>query len=204
MSTYAVLDFETTGLSPSLGARPTEIGICIVEGNRIVDRYQSLMNPGVSIPYDVQRLTGITDSMVRSAPTVAVAMKEAADFVGSRPLLAHNAAFDQKFWEIELRRIKRNPRKDLACSLLISRRIFPQLANYRLETLVKNLKLPNSGSYHRALADAECTAHLLVRIKAELQARYKVSSVDHALLMAIQSSRKTELLRCIRQFGGAP
>jgi len=160
------------------------------------------MNPGVSIPYDIQQLTGITNAMVMRAPSVENAMKEAASFVGDRPLLAHNAAFDKKFWEIELQKIKRKPRLDLACSLLLSRRLFPQLANHRLETLVKSLQLPTVGSYHRALADAECTAHLLVRIKKELQGRYKLASIDHKLLMAIQSASKHDLHHCIRKHGG--
>ena len=202
MTSYAVIDFETTGLSPAHGARPTEIGICLVEGNRIVDRYQSLMNPGVSIPYNIQLLTGITNAMVMAAPSVENAMKEAANFVGDRPLLAHNAAFDKKFWEIELQKVKRKPRMDLACSLLLSRRLFPQLANHRLETLVRSLQLPMAGSYHRALADAECTAHLLVRIKEELQGRYRLASVDHKLLMAIQSAAKQDLHQCIRKHSG--
>ena len=202
MSAYAVIDFETTGLSPAHGAKPTEVGVCLVEEGRIVDRYQSLMNPGVSIPYDVQQLTGITDKMVKAAPAISSVMKETADFVGDRPLLAHNAAFDRKFWEIELNNIKRKPRIDMACSLLLSRRLFPQLANHRLETLVTSLKLPMEGSYHRALADAECTAHLLLRIQQELKKRFKLASVNHALLMAIQSASKHDLHHCIRKHGG--
>ncbi|MDB4630979.1 3'-5' exonuclease [Pseudomonadales bacterium] len=202
MSAYAVIDFETTGLSPAHGARPTEIGVCLVEGGRIVDRYQSLMNPGVSIPYDIQQLTGITDKMVKAAPAISTVMKETADFVGDRPLLAHNAAFDRKFWEIELNNIKRKPRIDMACSLLLSRRLFPKLANHRLETLVNSLQLPMEGSFHRALADAECTAHLLLRIQQELKGRFKLASVDHSLLMAIQTASKHDLHHCIRKHGG--
>jgi DNA polymerase-3 subunit epsilon len=203
LSAYAVIDFETTGLSPAHGARPTEVGVCLVERGRIVDRYQSLMNPGVSIPYDIQQLTGITDRMVKAAPTVSVVMKETANFVGDRQLLAHNAAFDRKFWEVELNNIKHPPRRDMACSLLLSRRLFPELSNYRLETLVRSLQLPMEGSFHRALADAECTAHLLIRIQEELQERFKLVSVDHALLMAIQKASKHDLHHCIRKHGGS-
>ena len=202
MIAHAVIDFETTGLAPSHGARPTEVGVCLLEGGRIVDRYQSLMNPGVPIPYDIQGLTGITDAMVAAAPTVSTVMKEAASFVGDRPLLAHNAAFDRKFWEVELNRIERKPRIDMACSLLLSRRLFPTLPNHRLATLVRALQLPMEGTFHRALADAECTAHLLIRIQEELQARFKLVSVDHALLMAIQKARKYDLNQCICKHGG--
>ena len=202
MIAHAVIDFETTGLAPAHGARPTEVGVCLLEGGRIVDRYQSLMNPGVPIPYDIQGLTGITDAMVAAALTVSTVMKEAASFVGDRPLLAHNAAFDRKFWEVELNRIERKPRIDMACSLLLSRRLFPTLPNHRLATLVKALQLPMEGTFHRALADAECTAHLLIHIQEELQARFKLVSVDHALLMAIQKARKYDLNQCICKHGG--
>ncbi len=202
MSAYAVIDFETTGLSPAHGARPTEIGVCLVERGRIVDRYQSLMNPGVSISYHIQQLTGITDKMVKAAPAISKVMKETANFVGARPLLAHNAAFDRKFWEAELNNIQRKPRMDMACSLLLSRLLFPQLSNHRLETLVQSLQLPMEGSLHRALADAECTAHLLLRIQEELRRRFKFASVEHALLLAIQSASKNNLHHCIRKYGG--
>ena len=202
MTTYAVIDFETTGLSPAHGARPTEVGICLVEGGRIVDHYQSLMNPGVPIPYEIQGLTGITDAMVRAAPQVSTVMAETARFVGGRPLLAHNAAFDRKFWEVELKTIKQTPRMDMACSLLLSRRLFPTLPNYRLATLVRSLRLPMEGTFHRALADAECTAHLLIRIQDELQGRFKLATVDHALLMAIQKASKHDIDNCVGKYCG--
>ena len=70
MSIHAVIDFETTGLSPALGARPTEVAIVLIAEGKIIDRFQSLMNPGVSIPNDIQVLTGITNEMVRKAPKV--------------------------------------------------------------------------------------------------------------------------------------
>ena len=202
MTTYAVIDFETTGLSPAHGARPTEVGICLLEGGRIVDHYQSLMNPGVPIPYEIQGLTGITDAMVRAAPPVSTVMAETASFVGDRPLLAHNAAFDRKFWEVELKTIEQTPRMDMACSLLLSRRLFPTLPNHRLATLVRSLRLPMEGTFHRALADAECTAHLLIRIQEELQGRFKLATVDHALLMAIQKASKHDLDNCVGKYCG--
>tara|TARA_B100000780_G_C21028071_1_gene412174 strand:+ start:284 stop:898 length:615 start_codon:yes stop_codon:yes gene_type:complete len=202
LTTYAVIDFETTGLSPAHGARPTEVGICLVEGGRIVDHYQSLMNPGVPIPYEIQGLTGITDAMVRAAPPVSTVMAETASFVGDRPLLAHNAAFDRKFWEVELKTIEQTPRMDMACSLLLSRRLFPTLPNHRLATLVRSLRLPMEGTFHRALADAECTAHLLIRIQEELQGRFKLATVDHALLMAIQKASKHDLDNCVGKYCG--
>jgi DNA polymerase III subunit epsilon len=199
MSVYAVIDFETTGLSPEHGARPTEIAIVLVDGEKIIDRYQSLMNPGVPIPYDIQTLTGITNAMVRSAAKVETVMAEAADFVGEHPMLAHNAAFDRKFWDAELRRIKRWQQKDFACSLLLARRLFPNALNHKLATLVRTLHLPATGRYHRALADAEATAYLLQRIQQEIQSRFDLSRVSHDLLMAIQGANRNQLDACVRR-----
>ena len=199
MNRYAVIDFETTGLSPDHGARPTEIAVVLVDDGKIGDRYQSLMNPGVSIPHEIQVLTGISNAMVRTAPRVEAVMGEAVDFVGDRPMLAHNAAFDRKFWETELRRIGRWQERDFACSLLLSRRIFPEAPNHKLGTLVRMLRLPAVERFHRALADAEATAHLLLRIRQELQQRFRLTAVSHELLIAIQSASRSQLEECIQK-----
>ena len=102
MSCLAVIDFETTGATPAQGARATEVAICLLEGGRIVDRYASLMNAGVRIPSFIIQLTGITNEMVAAAPPANAVMREAAAFVGSRPMVAHNAAFDRPFVEARL------------------------------------------------------------------------------------------------------
>lgn len=203
MSTHAVIDFETTGLSPAHGARPTEIAVVLVDGDQIVDRYQSLMNPGVPIPYEIQALTGITNDMVRNAPRGETVMREAADFIGDRPMLAHNAAFDRKFWEAELRRIQRPRQQEFACSLLLARRLFPNAPNHKLGTLVQTLSLPATGRYHRALADAEATAWLLLRIRQELLRRFRLAAVSHELLLAIQGASRSQLEACVQRHQGA-
>ena len=99
MEAVAVIDFETTGLSPAQGDRATEIAAVIVEDGRVVDRYQSLMNAGVRIPAYIEALTGITNAMVRSAPSAGEVMRDVSDFVGDMPIVAHNASFDAKFWD---------------------------------------------------------------------------------------------------------
>lgn len=198
MNTYAVIDFETTGLSPDHGARPTEIAVVLVKNDKIIDSYQSLMNPGVYIPQEIQALTGISNEMVRKAPSVREVMKQAVGFVGSHPLVAHNAAFDRKFWDVELRQFNQRRHQEFACSLLLSRRLFPDAPNHRLETLVRNLRLPDTGRHHRALADAEATAHLLVRIQQELLRRFRLSVVSHELLLAIQCAARAQLEACVQ------
>ena len=200
MSIHAVIDFETTGLSPALGARPTEVAIVLITEGKIVDRFQSLMNPGVSIPNDIQALTGITNEMVRKAPKVEAVIRDAVQFVGTHPIVAHNAAFDSKFWDAELRRINGRRKQEFACSMLLARRIFPEAPNHKLGTLVRTLGLPATGRYHRALADAEATAYLLLHIQQELQRRFHLSAVSHELLVAIQTVSRSQLDACIRRY----
>lgn len=200
MSRYAVIDFETTGMSPELGARPTEVAIVLVEGERVVDRYQSLMNAGAFVPYEIQVLTGITNAMVRAAPDVAVVMREAADFVGGLPLVAHNAAFDSKFWSAELRRLGLRAGGDFVCSLLLSRRLVPEAPNHKLGTLVSTLGLPVTGRYHRALADAEATANLFVHLGERLKTQHRLPAVSCELLLALQRTPRTQLERCLARF----
>lgn len=193
MTKFAVIDFETTGLSPDRGARPTEIAVVLVESGKIVDRYQSLMNADVPIPNKIQEKTGITDAMVRKAPSVGSVMKTASSFVGKRPLVAHNATFDRKFWDVELQSLRQRRHQEFICSLLLSRRLFPDAPNHKLETLVRTLGLPETGAYHRALADAEATAYLLIRIQQEITRRFRPPAVSHALLLAIQEARPSQL-----------
>ena len=71
MTRIAVIDFETTGISPAMGDRATEVAIVMMEGGRVVDRFQSLMNAGVRIPSFITQLTGITNAMVAAAPPAA-------------------------------------------------------------------------------------------------------------------------------------
>jgi DNA polymerase-3 subunit epsilon len=200
MGIHAVLDFETTGLSPALGARPTEVAIVLISEGKIIDRFQSLMNPGVSIPNDIQVLTGITNEMVRKAPKVEAVMRDALQFVGTHPIVAHNAAFDSKFWDAELRLINGRRKQEFACSMLLARRIFPEVPNHKLGTLVRTLGLPATGRSHRALADAEATAYLLLHIQKELQRRFHLSAVSHELLVAIQTASHSQLDACIRRY----
>lgn len=199
MEIVAVIDFETTGLSPELGDRATEIAAVIMENGKVVDRYQSLMNAGKRIPPFIQSLTGISDAMVRSAPGADKVMQEVVDFVGDYPMVAHNASFDCKFWDAELTRIGRQRRQEFACSLLLSRRLLPQAPSHKLGTLVEFAGLPVAGRYHRALADAEMAASLLARLEDELRGRFNVGDVSHELLRKIQRAPKHQLNRCIER-----
>lgn len=199
MEVVAVIDFETTGLSPIQGDRATEIAAVIMQDGKVIDRYQSLMNAGVRIPSYIEALTGISDSMVRKAPAAAEVMREVSDFVGDYPLVAHNASFDCKFWDAELLRIGRHRQQEFACSMLLSRRLLPQAPSHKLGVLVEFANLPVAGRYHRALADAEMTASLLVKLEDELRTRYNITKVSHELLRKIQRVAKHRLNQCIER-----
>ncbi|MGH8353087.1 MAG: 3'-5' exonuclease [Pseudomonas sp.] len=182
----AVIDFETTGITPGEQCRATEIAVVILEQGQIVERYQSLMNAGVRVPAFIEGLTGISTGMLRSAPPAAQVMAEAADFVGSTPLVAHNAAFDQKFWDYELGRIRRTREQAFACSLLLARRLLPGAPNHKLGTLNAWAGLPDTGRAHRALVDAEMAANLTLHLAGELKHKHGLASVSHQLLCALQ------------------
>lgn len=199
MEIVAVIDFETTGLSPAMGDRATEIAAVILENGKVVDRYQSLMDAGKRIPSYIEALTGISDAMIREAPMAAAVMREVSDFVGDYPLVAHNAAFDCKFWDAELGRIGKYRRQEFACSMLLSRRVFPQAPSHKLGVLVEFANLPVAGRFHRALADAEMAASLLGRLEEELRGRYSVRDVSHALLRKIQRVPKHQLTQCLER-----
>ncbi|MBI2746887.1 MAG: 3'-5' exonuclease [Burkholderiales bacterium] len=190
MKPVAVIDFETTGISPEQGARATEVAIVLVEQGRIVDRFQSLMNAGAHIPAFITQLTGISNAMVRAAPDASEVMRQASDFVGDAPMVAHNASFDRKFWMGELSRLGLPARQPFACTMLLSRRLYPQAPNHKLGTLVDYHRLPRTGAAHRALADAEMAAELLLRIQQDLQRRHDVAEVDHDLLVALQQCQR--------------
>ncbi len=198
MEAIAVIDFETTGLSPDCGDRATEIGAILVRDGQIVGQYQSLMNTGVRIPTFITSFTGITNAMVREAPPAHQVMAEVADFVGDYPLVAHNASFDSKFWDAELARIGRARRQDFICSMLVARRLLPEAPNHKLGTLVEFAKLPVTGRYHRAQADAEMTAHLTLYLERER--RFGLDAVSCQLLAKIQKTPAKRLEHCVARF----
>ena len=203
MPLTAVIDFETTGLSPVCGDRATEVAIVLLESGQVVDRFQSLMNAGVRIPAFITQLTGISNSMIASAPEATQVMLEASRFVGHAPLVAHNAAFDRKFWQAELTRAGLAAPQPFICTLLLSRRLYPQVPNHKLGSLVDYHRLPRTGQAHRALADAEMAAELLSQIQRDLHFRHGVASADHALLLALQRCAKPAVAALLARHAAA-
>ncbi|MCW5655522.1 3'-5' exonuclease [Hydrogenophaga sp.] len=194
MSRIAIIDFETTGMTPNAGDRATEVAIVIAEQGVAVDRFQSLMNAGVRVSSFITQLTGITNAMLAQAPPADAVMREAARFVGQHtPMVAHNAAFDRRFWVAELERAGVAAPQPFACTVLLSRRLYPEAPSHRLGALVDRFQLPRTGRAHRALADAEMASELLGRIQHDLRTRHGVGNPDHAFLMALQRCSRAAL-----------
>ncbi len=177
-----VIDFETSGMSPDQGDRAIEVGAVLVSDGRISDRYQSLINPGFLISREIEMVTGINNRMLSEAPDAAAVMSELARFIGSYPLVAHNASFDQKFLEAELAGIGKSRPFNFGCTLLIARRLYPEMPNHKLETLIRYKGLLSTGRFHRALADAEMTATLWLQIIKDLQTDYGFAEVPFSVL----------------------
>lgn len=173
-----VLDFETTGLSPQRGDRAIEIGAVRIEDNRIVERFQSLINPGMRVSPFIQALTGITNTMLATAPDGEEVMAGFSDFIGDCPLVAHNAPFDGRFLDAELARIGRTRSNELVCTLKVARRIYPHISSHKLETLVSYKNISGSGVFHRALADAEMTASLWMVMMEDMKRLFGLSRLS--------------------------
>jgi DNA polymerase III subunit epsilon len=213
MNPIAIIDFETTGLSPAMGDRATEVAIVLVQDGKIVDRFQSLMNAGVRISGFIEAYTGISNEMIEDAPPAAEVMAAASRFVGDAPMVAHNASFDRRFWAAELERLCpspqpspqggegeiRNMHAPYACTMLLARRLYPEARSFRLGSLAAFHDLPSSGRAHRALADAEVAAALLARIQRDLERRYDVFDCDHELLVKVGKAPKAKVPEAIRK-----
>ena len=202
MNPVAVIDFETTGLSPAMGDRATEIAIVVLEGSKVVGRFQSLMNAGVRISPFIEDYTGISNEMVRAAPPAAEVMAQALRFVQDAPMVAHNASFDQRFWAAELGRLGQDAKTDhsFACTMLLSRRLYPQAGSYRLGSLASFHALPSAGRAHRAMADAEMAASLLSRIQDDIRREYEVEHAPHELLVKLQRCQRKAVPKAIHSY----
>ena len=188
--TVIVLDFETTGLSPDYGDRAIEIGAVKLENGEVVDRFQQLMNPGRRINSFIENYTGITNKMLSKAAPCKEVMLEFSDFIADYNLVAHNASFDSRFLDSELNRVKRNQHGSFACSMLISRRLYPDAPNHKLGTLVKYKTLPSDGTFHRALADAEMTAHLWLSMMTDIKQDYSFQMIPFKVMQKLSRTTK--------------
>lgn len=181
-----MLDFETTGLSPAMGDRITEVAALRIVDGKVTERFVSLINCGVRIPSFITQLTGISQAMVDRAPPVDQVVPQLLDFIGADALSAHNASFDEKFLVAEAARLDLAPRHaGLVCSLKLSRRVFPGLASYKLGQLSGQLGIRFRSAAHRAESDAEVAAEVLIHIGHHLGRTYGLGPVAPQLLVSV-------------------
>ena len=181
-----MLDFETTGLSPAMGERITEVAALRIVNGRVTERFVSLVNCQVRIPSFITQLTGISQAMLDRAPCVSRVVPDLLDFIGEDSLAAHNASFDEKFLKAEAERLALSPRHvSLVCSLKLSRRVFPGLPSYKLGLLSSQLGIGFRSAAHRAESDAEVAAEVLIHIGRHLDRTYGLGPVAPQLLVSV-------------------
>ena len=184
-NTVVVLDFETTGLSPGEGDRAIEIGAVRIENGTITGRFQELMNPGRRVSGFIESYTRITNTMLSSARPCGDVMRDFAEFIDGHNLVAHNASFDKRFLDAELRRIAMDYSGEFSCSMLSARRIFQQAPDHKLGTLVDFMNIPVEGAFHRALYDSEMTAKLWLAMLDNVQQKYVLPTIEFSLMQKL-------------------
>lgn len=158
---FVVFDIETTGFSP-VNNRIIEIGAVKVSEGEIADRFSTFVNPDVPIPFEIEKLTGINDSMVMDAPFIEQVLPEFLAFCGDAVLVAHNANFDMSF--IKENAMRQNIRKEFTYvdTVGIARILLPRQAKHTLDAVAKTMGV-SLENHHRAVDDAEATAEIFVK-----------------------------------------
>ncbi len=149
----AIVDLETTGGNAARD-RITEISIIAVDGGRLTGRWSTLVNPGVRIPYVIQKLTGIDDAMVREAPPFPDLVEEVWSRLAGRWFLAHNVRFDYGFLRTAFAGCDREFSLRQLCTAKLSRRLFPAYRRHNLDSLIERHGL-QCDARHRATGDTE-------------------------------------------------
>jgi len=160
------LDLETTGMTATHD-RITEIGLVEVANGEFVGRWGQLVNPEKSIPPFIQSLTGITNEMVRDAPTFEQLAPELFRRLAGKVLVAHNARFDYGFLKNEFGRLDMSYRSRVLCTAKLSRKLFPEHRRHNLDSLIERHGLACSAR-HRALGDAEVLWQFLQKVYAQV------------------------------------
>lgn len=183
---FVVLDFETTGLSPTGGARIIEVSAREVLGERLGRELLTFVDPGIEIPPVVTALTGIDTRMVSGAPRANVVVRELLRFIGSSPVVGHNIAFDLRFLDCEANELCLETEIRSLCTLLLARRVYPRKASYKLGSIATTIGIQVPERLHRARADTLVTAALFSAIRESAQRRCGPKAVDYELLAGLQ------------------
>ena len=157
---FVVFDIETTGFSP-VSNTIIEIGAVKVSGGEIVDRFSTFVNPHVPIPFEIQKLTSITDDMVMDAQSIEDILPQFLEFSAGCVMVAHNANFDMSFIMENCRRMGFPDDFTFVDTMQISRALLKDQAKHTLDAVCKTLGI-SLENHHRAVDDAEATAHIFV------------------------------------------
>ncbi len=210
---YVVFDIETTGFSP-ITNHIIEIGAVRVEKGKIVERFSTFVNPDEPIPFRIEQLTGINDSMVLPAPKIEKVLPEFLEFCEGAALVAHNASFDVSFISRNAAQLGLPFSPTVLDTVALARVLLPQLNRYKLDTVAKALNI-SLENHHRAVDDAEATAEIFVaflnmlkkRDLSSLEELNKLSELDeegirklpsyHVIILAKNDVGRTNLYRLV-------
>lgn len=186
---FVVCDVETTGLNPRFDSI-IEIALVKIENLKIVDKFTTLVNPERPIPYFITQLTGITNSHVQNSPTFSEISFRIKDFLKDSIFVAHNAKFDYGFLTHSFLKNEEYPIQiPTICTRFTSKRIFPGLKSYSLDSLLKFMKIKNPNA-HRALGDALSTAHLFFKMIDEVKLKHGIKSAEELIKLQYQPISK--------------
>ncbi len=186
-----VLDFETTGLS-STRNRVIEVGAVILRNHQIIDSFSELMNPDQHIPCFISDLTGITNEMIKNKPSPKTIMPQLKEFIGNKPIVAHNASFDKRFLEAEMKRAHIDISNPTICTMLLSRRLIPDASSYQLGSLVRHLQI-KPRRVHRALDDVIVTTEVWNHLHQTVCTRTGIKNPDISIFQAISKKPKASV-----------
>lgn len=200
---YAIVDVETTGGSASRGHRITEVCAVALDGSgRYIGEFRSLVNPFRPIPPSITRLTNITDSMVREAPSFVEIAPEFRRWLEGRVFVAHNAAFDWSWvrWEME-GALGLGVDAPVLCTVKMSRRLVPEVRSRSLDALAWFFDLRNEAR-HRAWGDARVTARIFRRLmdRAEERAVFRWDELQALLQRKPKKKAKRSALPTSMEF----
>ncbi|MCB0644330.1 MAG: GIY-YIG nuclease family protein [Phaeodactylibacter sp.] len=180
---YAIIDVETTGGRASRD-KITEIAIVVHDGQQILDRFETLLNPEMPIPYGITQLTGINQDMVEKAPKFYEIAKQVVEMTEGAVFVAHNVRFDYSFIREEFKRLGYTYTRKTLCTVRLSRKAFPGLPSYSLGNLIRYFNISVSDR-HRAMADTLATVTLFEKILAKDQA---TETVEELVNLSIKES----------------
>ena len=186
---YVVFDLETTGFSPETN-RIIEIGAVKVQNGKIVDKFSTFVNPQVPIPFRIEQLTSINDSMVIDAPVIADILPEFMKFCEGCVMVAHNADFDMSFIKKNCQRLDIPCKPTIVDTVALARVLLPNLNRFKLDTVAKALGV-SLENHHRAVDDAGCTAEIFVKFIEMLRER-GMSTLDEVNAMGTSSVQNVQ------------